>query len=442
MPRRARVAWVGRAAASSASASGSPSSAPRADRPQRARRRAGPRRDERPEHARSSACAAAARRARAAAPAGRRRARRTAPERRRAARPAASSSAQPRAVAGHRAAGAEQADGPVVQQHDVVRARVDQHQPGARGGHVRRDERARDGAGSAGARWASVGPSSQARHATSAAASSACAAGTTTPSVRRSARPPRAAARPRARSRARRAPARGSARRIGRRRAGERRRRAAAGARRAGPGRRAPSPRARAAAPSPRPARRRASPRWICASGVTATGASSSSSSSTLPGARPQASRSARSTGLGRERLARLRAGGPAGLEPLQRLGQRARSDDPRRAAEQQAAARGALQERAADIEQRAQRGREVRSHARRDSGAAGAAVGSSAPARNRTWNLRIKSPLLCQLSYKGAATIVAPGLLLLRRRRRALGRSPPGRPGASPAAWRRRAGP
>ena len=27
-----------------------------------------------------------------------------------------------------------------------------------------------------------------------------------------------------------------------------------------------------------------------------------------------------------------------------------------------------------------------------------------NAPARNRTWNLRIKSPLLCQLSYKGAA--------------------------------------
>jgi hypothetical protein len=26
------------------------------------------------------------------------------------------------------------------------------------------------------------------------------------------------------------------------------------------------------------------------------------------------------------------------------------------------------------------------------------------APARNRTWNLRIKSPLLCQLSYKGLA--------------------------------------
>jgi hypothetical protein len=25
------------------------------------------------------------------------------------------------------------------------------------------------------------------------------------------------------------------------------------------------------------------------------------------------------------------------------------------------------------------------------------------APARNRTWNLRIKSPLLCQLSYRGA---------------------------------------
>ena len=29
------------------------------------------------------------------------------------------------------------------------------------------------------------------------------------------------------------------------------------------------------------------------------------------------------------------------------------------------------------------------------------------APARNRTWNLRIKSPLLCQLSYKGAARSV-----------------------------------
>ena len=28
---------------------------------------------------------------------------------------------------------------------------------------------------------------------------------------------------------------------------------------------------------------------------------------------------------------------------------------------------------------------------------------GVSAPARNRTWNLRIKSPLLCQLSYRGA---------------------------------------
>src|SRR5688500_17329976 len=28
----------------------------------------------------------------------------------------------------------------------------------------------------------------------------------------------------------------------------------------------------------------------------------------------------------------------------------------------------------------------------------------SSAPARNRTWNLRIKSPLLCQLSYRGGA--------------------------------------
>ncbi len=32
-------------------------------------------------------------------------------------------------------------------------------------------------------------------------------------------------------------------------------------------------------------------------------------------------------------------------------------------------------------------------------------AASKSAPARNRTWNLRIKSPLLCQLSYKGAAS-------------------------------------
>jgi hypothetical protein len=30
------------------------------------------------------------------------------------------------------------------------------------------------------------------------------------------------------------------------------------------------------------------------------------------------------------------------------------------------------------------------------------------APARNRTLNLRIKSPLLCQLSYRGAANMVA----------------------------------
>src|SRR3954451_16780784 len=33
------------------------------------------------------------------------------------------------------------------------------------------------------------------------------------------------------------------------------------------------------------------------------------------------------------------------------------------------------------------------------------------APARNRTWNLRIKSPLLCQLSYKGAAARIAAKL-------------------------------
>src|SRR3954453_3154101 len=32
----------------------------------------------------------------------------------------------------------------------------------------------------------------------------------------------------------------------------------------------------------------------------------------------------------------------------------------------------------------------------------------NDAPARNRTWNLRIKSPLLCQLSYKGATRILA----------------------------------
>src|SRR3954463_11637781 len=38
------------------------------------------------------------------------------------------------------------------------------------------------------------------------------------------------------------------------------------------------------------------------------------------------------------------------------------------------------------------------------------------APARNRTWNLRIKSPLLCQLSYRGAerCSSLAAGLLLV----------------------------
>jgi hypothetical protein len=35
-------------------------------------------------------------------------------------------------------------------------------------------------------------------------------------------------------------------------------------------------------------------------------------------------------------------------------------------------------------------------------------AVGSDAPARNRTLNLRIKSPLLCQLSYRGEPRMVA----------------------------------
>src|SRR5918998_1356851 len=41
-----------------------------------------------------------------------------------------------------------------------------------------------------------------------------------------------------------------------------------------------------------------------------------------------------------------------------------------------------------------------------------------SAPARNRTWNLRIKSPLLCQLSYKGAGDddSAVAGLFLGRR--------------------------
>jgi hypothetical protein len=35
------------------------------------------------------------------------------------------------------------------------------------------------------------------------------------------------------------------------------------------------------------------------------------------------------------------------------------------------------------------------------------------APARNRTWNLRIKSPLLCQLSYRGAGAACARRLRL-----------------------------
>ena len=38
------------------------------------------------------------------------------------------------------------------------------------------------------------------------------------------------------------------------------------------------------------------------------------------------------------------------------------------------------------------------------------ASLSGGAPARNRTWNLRIKSPLLCQLSYKGARSrMLAP---------------------------------
>src|SRR3954468_23595666 len=43
-----------------------------------------------------------------------------------------------------------------------------------------------------------------------------------------------------------------------------------------------------------------------------------------------------------------------------------------------------------------------------------------SAPGRNRTFNLRIKSPLLCQLSYKGAADkYSAVGATALEGRRR-----------------------
>ena len=50
-----------------------------------------------------------------------------------------------RAIGGDRVAGAEEADAAVVEQHDVVGAGVDQHQPAARGGDVRREERPRDG---------------------------------------------------------------------------------------------------------------------------------------------------------------------------------------------------------------------------------------------------------------------------------------------------------
>ena len=57
------------------------------------------------------------------------------------------------------------------------------------------------------------------------------------------------------------------------------------------------------------------------------------------------------------------------------------------------------------------------------------------APARNRTWNLRIKSPLLCQLSYKGLKRPIAlaAGARSGARLRRCW---------AAPAAWPARAGP
>ena len=46
----------------------------------------------------------------------------------------------------------------------------------------------------------------------------------------------------------------------------------------------------------------------------------------------------------------------------------------------------------------------EVVGHAQSLRGSGAAGQNGSAPARNRTWNLRIKSPLLCQLSYRGWA--------------------------------------
>ena len=50
------------------------------------------------------------------------------------------------------------------------------------------------------------------------------------------------------------------------------------------------------------------------------------------------------------------------------------------------------------------------------------------APARNRTWNLRIKSPLLCQLSYRGSRTPQDSGRSAARSARGGGGRRAAGR--------------
>ena len=102
---------------------------------------------------------------------------------------------------------------------------------------------------------------------------------------------------------------------------GERAARAAGAGRRAGRGRRGrrcrgPARRTLTATGAPP-----STPRWTWASGVIATGASRSSASSTLPGGRPQAERSAFSTCLGAQRLARLLA--RAGQRRLERLAAR-----------------------------------------------------------------------------------------------------------------------
>ena len=105
------------------------------------------------------------------------------------------------------------------------------------------------------------------------------------------------------------------------------------------------------------------SPRWTCASGVTAAGDRGRARRARARAAAPRVAQRPLDP-LGRQRDARLRAGArQPRLERLQPRRQPARCDDARRAPQRDAAVRGALQQHPAGVEQRAQRGREFGRH-------------------------------------------------------------------------------